>query len=181
MRVSTYIEMKLKEKGITKKELYQMMVDNFYKDETYISEKGFFARFYNKMYADDVINICKIVGIDFNDLVECTTNSRIKINDKKIKYALANSKFISLKDRGFVRWNKVDSDRVFFVWFKGLIASDIEFKVEMYSFKEGLSRDITFLYPNAIIYIDKKWDERDFNSKMEKLVDLNYKIFQEMG
>lgn len=174
LRIGDYLDCKIKSKGINKKELYEKLKECFHLNENYVQYKGFTSRFYGKLYAEDLLEISYLLGIDLNKMRDELMDRHKSDASIKVQEALLKSKYKVDPEKYFSRWSCVDSDFVYIVWFKININNDlIDVRVEMYDLNKEEIIDISYLTYLAIKEMDKEWKNKTFDDKMNTIKNLN--------
>lgn len=180
LRIGDYLDKQIKEKGITKKELYERLKDDFHSNEEYVKYKGFTSRFYGKLYAEDLIEISYILGIDLNKMRDDLINKHKSKSLLKIKDALSKSKYVESSENQFSRWSFVENEFVYIVWFRPMGVELLDIRVEMYDIKNDTMFDISYLSYLAILKMDKDWENKNFEEKMHSIKNLNKRFHEKM-
>ena len=180
LRIGDYLEKQIKNKGFTKKELYDRLKDDFHRSEDYVKYKGFTSRFYGKLYAEDLIEISYILGIDLNEMRDTLLNNHKKNALVKIDEALFKSKYKENTENKFSRWSYVENNFVYIVWFRPMDIELLDIRVEMYDIKNNEIFDISCLTHLAIVRMDKEWKNKSFEDKMHSIVNLNKFFYEKM-
>lgn len=173
LRIGDYLDRKIKEKEISKKELYDELKKNFHDGEEYVKYKGFTSKFYRKLYAEDLIEISYILGIDLNEMRDTIIHKNKFNSITKVDDALKSSKYINLLDDKYAKWSFVEEGKVYIIWFKAIEVDLLDVKIEMYDIKKNEIFDISYLTYLAISKMDNNWENKDFEEKMHSIKNLN--------
>lgn len=180
LRIGDYLDCKIKSKDINKKELYEKLKENFHSNENYVQYKGFTSRFYGKLYAEDLLEISYLLGIDLNEMRDELMNKHKSEVSMKVREALTKSKYGVDLENHFSRWSCVDSGFVYIVWFRIKKDNLIDIRVEMYDLEKKEMFDISYLTYLAIKKMDKEWECKNFNEKMNSIKDLNKRLYDNL-
>lgn len=173
LRIGEYLDKEIKKKGVSKKELYDKLKDNFYPNKDYVKYKGFTSKFYRKLYAEDIMEISYILDIDLNKMRDDLFNNHKKDNSLKVESALSKSKYVEYSENQFSKWSCVENNFVYIVWFRHMSVDLLDIRVEMYNIKSDIMSDISYLTHLAILKTDKDWKNKTFDEKMHSIKNLN--------
>lgn len=180
-KIGNYIECKMKKNNITKIGLYNQLKDVFYNNEKeYIGYKGFASKFYTRFYAEDLFKISYLLGIDLNRMRDEVINLKKRESSKILDIALSKSKYVENYSGNYSKWFDIEEDFVYIVWFKIISLNDLEYTVEMYDLKEDKIKDITFLTCKAVSKMDKDWEDKNLDEKLNAIKLCNKKVYDKL-
>ena len=178
IQINNYLDLRLEEKGINKRKLYNDIICNFYQNESdYVSYKGFLAKFYNnKFTVEDIFYISYLLDLDLNYMKNILMGVGCSKNKFIVKKALSKSIYTNLTEKGFSDWVYLDDEGVYIIWFKDIFDCNFSFFIEFYDIKKEISEDCTYITSKAILEIDKDWKNKNIDRKIETLKTLNLNI-----
>ena len=178
-KIGAYIDKKLEEKGMTKKELHNKLKLEFYSDKDYIKYKGFAARFYSKLYATDLMEISSVLDIDLNEMRDFLLGKSREDDYIDMDSVLTKSRYVS-KHFPFDKWTCIEGDILYIVWYRQTVVGSLIVQVEMYNRKDDEMYDISHLDYLSVMRMTKDWEFKTFEEKMQSVKDLNKKFHDEI-
>lgn len=176
LRIGEYLDNEIKTRNISKKELYDKLKESFHiNEENYVQYKGFTARFYGKLYAEDLLEISYLLGIDLNQMRDILFDKHKVSDSLKIQEALIYSKYAKNSEY-YSRWSCVEKDLVYIVWFKES-EKEVDVKTEVYNLSQKTMYDISYLNYEAITALDEDWHNKDFENKMRSIKKINRSFY----
>lgn len=180
-KIGNYIECKIKKNRITKISLYNQLKEVFHKNEKdYVTYKGFAGRFYTKFYAEDLFQISYLLNIDLNKMRDEVINSNGNNNSKVLEIALARSNYSETYLKDYSKWFVIEDNTVYIIWFKLEGSMDLEYILEMYDFKKNTMKDITFLTCKAVAEMDKNWNTKSLDERLNSIKVYNKKVYDKL-
>ena len=179
-KIGDYLGKKIDSEKVTRKDIYEQIQKTFYPDKEFIKYKAFNARFYySRLYAEDLLEISYLLGIDLNDMRD-TLMSSIKNGDyNKVEKALKLSENEKKLRESISKWICVEDEFVYIVWFKTDGVDFFDTKVEVYNSVSEEIKDISYLTPLAVSNIYSDWESKTFIERLRAIIDANKSFYKE--